>query len=503
MNSSDDLQYGPESASPASASPRPTVRLSARPDTGGNATGLDLEECLVGIVGRSNVLTDADVKLAYEVDWTRRFEGRSAFVVRPGSTDEVSAVLAACSGRGVAVVPQGGNTGLVGGGVPSDASAGCVVLSTRRLNAVSPIDRLSGQVTVGAGTTLASLQAAATAEGLTFPVDLAARESATLGGMIATNAGGLHVIAYGPMRSRVVGLEAVLSDGTVISHLAGLLKDNTGYDLAQLLVGSEGTLAVVTAARLTLVPSHDERVVVLLGVASTFEAVRFIEVLRREVEGIKAAEVFFEDGLDLVCTHSNLARPLKGNFPAYLLVEAAGRTDRSEALFKALAELDVDEKATAVGLDATSMAALWEYRERHTEAVSALGIPHKLDVTLPIALLGDFEVAVRKLVADAAPDARLVLFGHAGDGNLHVNIVGPAPTDETLDERVLELVASMGGSISAEHGIGRAKARWLHLSRSDSEIRSMRAIKAALDPTGTLNPAVLFPGAENRSLVTT
>jgi FAD/FMN-containing dehydrogenase len=310
--------------------------------------------------------------------------------------------------------------------------------------------------------------------------------------MIATNAGGLHVIRYGPMRSRVIGLEAVLADGTVISHLAGLLKDNTGYDLSQLLIGSEGTLAVITAARLSLVPDNPQRVVVLMGLESTGAAVEAIETLRRDVEGVQAAEVFFDDGLELVRSHAGLSQPLKGSYRVYLLVEAAGRTDCSEALFESLANLDVAEEATAVALDTASMAALWQYRERHTEAVSALGIPHKLDVTLPHARLGDFEVQVRALVARESPDSTLVLFGHVGDGNFHVNIVGPPPSDETIDERVLELVASMGGSISAEHGIGRAKARWLHLSRSASEIETMRAIKAALDPAMTLNPDVLF-----------
>lgn len=491
MNSIDDPSTGRAPTAPAPSSGAGSSP-SAYPGSSRGTHLRRLEDDLVAIVGRSNVLADADMKGPYEVDWTRRFSGRCAFVVRPGSTEEVSVVLRECTARGVAVVPQGGNTGLVGGGVPPDESADSVLLSTRRLDRLQPIDRLAGQVTVGAGVTLASLQAAAAVEGLAFPVDLAARDSATLGGMIATNAGGLHVIRYGPMRSRVVGLEAVLSDGTVISHLSGLLKDNTGYDLSQLLIGSEGTLAVITAARLTLVPETPERIVVLVGLASTADAVAAIEILRRDVQGLQAAEVFFEDGLELVRSHARLGQPLKGSYPVYLLVEAAGRADCSDEMFNSLVELGVEEDATAVAVDTASMAALWEYRERHTEAVSALGIPHKLDVTLPHSRLADFEAEIRRLVASESPSSRLVLFGHVGDGNLHVNIVGPPPSDESIDERVLQLVAAMGGSISAEHGIGRAKARWLHLSRSATEIAAMHAIKSALDPTGTLNPAVLF-----------
>ena len=457
----------------------------------------DLHEALAAVVGPSQVLQDDDVRAPYETDWTRRFSGPAALVVRPGSTGEVAAVLAECSARGVAVVVQGGNTGLVGGGVPAPASQGTpppVLLSTTRLDSVGEVDVVAAQVTAGAGVTLARLQAVASRQGLVFPVDLAARDTATVGGMIATNAGGLHVLRYGSMRAQVVGVEAVLADGTVVSRLSGLVKDNTGYDLSQLLIGSEGTLAVVTAARLRLVPDQPERVVALLGLPGTAEALAALQAVRRRAEGLQAAELFYSEGLDLVRAYAGLGPPLGRAWPVYLLLECAGLSDPSESLFEVLSDLGLPDDATAQAVDPTGQARLWAYRERHTEAISALGVPHKLDVTLPQARLAEFEAAVREVVASSAPGARLILFGHVGDGNLHVNVVGPPPEDETTDEAVLKLVASMDGSISAEHGIGRAKAPWLHLSRSPAELAVMRSVKAAVDPAGLLNPGVLLAG---------
>jgi FAD/FMN-containing dehydrogenase len=298
---------------------------------------------------------------------------------------------------------------------------------------------------------------------------------------------------FGPMRSQVLGVEAVLADGTVVSRLSGLVKDNTGYDLAQLVVGSEGTLAVVTAARLRLVRRDPERVVALLGLPGTSDALGVLDGMRRRVEGLQAVELFYQEGLELVCSHGGLAPPLPATWPAYLVVECAGLADPSESLFSVLADLDLPESATAVATDAPGQERLWAYRERHTEAISSLGVPHKLDVTLPQSRLAEFEVAVRQVVAETGgPGATLVLFGHVGDGNLHVNVVGPDPEDETVDDAVLRLVVAMNGSISAEHGVGRAKTRWLPLARSAPELAAMQAVKSALDPAGILNPGALF-----------
>lgn len=457
----------------------------------------DLAEELRGLVGAAHVLTDPDMRAAYERDWTGRFGAPAAMVVRPGSTAEVAAVLAACARAGTSVVPQGGNTGLVGGGVPGPAASTPggepVVLSTVRLGDLGAVDVVAGQVTAGAGVTLGRLQAAAGAAGMTFGVDLAARDSATVGGMVATNAGGLHVLRFGSMRAQVVGLEAVLADGTVLSRLGGLIKDNTGYDLSQLLVGSEGTLAVITAARLRLVPARREHVVALVGLPGTAAALEVLAAVRGAAEGLEAAEIFYDGGLGLVREHTGLPEPLPSRWPAYLVLECAGQHDPSDALFEVLAGLDLAAEATAVASDSAGRSRLWAYRERHTEAVNALGIPHKLDVTLPLDRLGDFEIEARRTVAATAPGSTTVIWGHVGDGNLHVNVVGPPPDDEAVDDAVLRLVASMEGSISAEHGIGRAKVPWLDLARSPVEQAVMRRLKAAVDPGCLLNPGVLLP----------
>jgi FAD/FMN-containing dehydrogenase len=325
---------------------------------------------------------------------------------------------------------------------------------------------------------------------LAFPVDLAARDTATIGGMIATNAGGIHVLRYGGMRSQVVGIEAVLADGSMFTRLDGLVKDNTGYDLSQLLVGSEGTLGVVTRARLRLVPALPIRCAALMGLPDTRAVVDVVARLRREAPSLEAAEVFYPEGLTLVIDHARLAAPFEQPWGAYLLVECAGRDESIlDELSGVASELG---DAVAVGLDLATRQRLWAYRERHTEAVNALGVPHKLDVTLPLARLATFEASVRQVVRAAAPGASLIIWGHIGDGNLHVNVIGPPAEDNTVDDAILQLVARLGGSISAEHGIGRAKVRWLRLTRSPTEINAMMAIKAALDPSGVLNPGVIF-----------
>jgi FAD/FMN-containing dehydrogenase len=432
------------------------------------------------VVGEAHVLVEPDVRAGYELDWTGRFRGTTPAVVRPGSTEEVAAVVQACGAAGVALVPQGGNTGLVGGSVPL---GGEVVLSLRRLSGLGPVDDLAGQVTVGAGVTLAAVQAHVEASGWAVGIDLAARDSATIGGMVATNAGGLAFLRHGGMRDQLAGVEAVLGDGTVISHLGGLPKDNTGYDLAGLLCGSEGTLGVVTAVRLRLVAPVGERCTALVAVEGVAAALRAVGALRRAGVVLEAAELFLDDGMQLVCDHLGVARPLAAA-PAYLLVEWAGEVDDLGA---------IEAVDAVVADDAGRRESLWRYREAHTEAVNTLGVPHKLDVTLPLPALAAFVADVPGAVAAVAPGSRVVLFGHVADGNVHVNVVGPPADDESVDEAVLRLVAERGGSISAEHGIGTAKKRWLHLARTEAELRAFRSIKRALDPAGILNPNALLP----------
>jgi FAD/FMN-containing dehydrogenase len=447
------------------------------------------EQALAAIVGADHVLADADLRAGYEVDWTGRFRGEAALVVRPGDVGEVAAVVGWCAEHGVALVPQGGNTGLVAGGVPVGEAAGAVVLSLRRLDTLVPLDPLAGQVTVGAGATLALLQHHLAGSGWAFGVDLAPRDSATVGGMVATNAGGIRVLHHGPMRAQVLGVEAVLGDSTVVRHLDGLVKDNTGYDLAGLLVGSEGTLGVVTAARLRLVPDPPDRVVVLAAVPTVAEAITVATELRRTVPGLDAVEAVLGDGVALTVEAFDLPPVLGEHGGVALLVEWAGDGPLPDAFGAVLAGYP-----SAAADDPAGRARLWRYRELMPDAIARVGVPHKLDVTLPAASLAAFAAAVPAVVAATVPSARTHLFGHLGDGNLHVNITGADPDDDAVDDAVLRLVAAHGGSISAEHGIGRAKAAWLGLSRSPAEIAAFRAIKRALDPAGILNPGVLFGG---------
>ncbi len=416
-------------------------------------------------------------------DWTGRFVGSSPAVVRPGSVAEVAAVLAWCAERGIAVVPQGGNTGLVAGGVPLE---GEVVLSVRRLDEVGEVDHLAGQVTVGAGVSLADLHRAAAGAGWDYGVDLAARDSATVGGTVATNAGGIHVLAHGSTRAQLTGIEAVRSDGSVVSRLAGLVKDNTGYDLAGLLCGSEGTLAVLTAARVRLVPRRPRRAVAAVGFTSAAAAVAAIASLRR-LATLVAAEVVWPEGRALARRHGVGAGVPDG---AVLVVECRGDDDVAGPLAAVLADLSgVGDEAVAV--DDAVADRLWAVRERQTELVAREGVPHKFDVTFPVAGLAAAADELAALVVGLRPHARVWRFGHAGDGNLHLNVTGLAPDDHGLDDAVLRAVVDLGGSISAEHGIGRAKAAWLPLARSAVEREVFAGIRRAWDPAGILNPGVL------------
>jgi FAD/FMN-containing dehydrogenase len=440
-------------------------------------------------VGTEHVLTDQDLKASYETDWTGRFTGSACAVVRPADTEEVVAVLRACASAGTAIVVQGGNTGLVGGGVPA---GGEVLLSTTRLTRIGDVDPVATQVTVGAGTTLTTVQKHARVHGLDVGVDLAARDSATIGGLVATNAGGIRVLRYGSMRAQVAGAEAVLADGSVVSRLGGLAKDNTGYDLVSLLCGSEGTLGVLTRLRIRLVPRLPARAVALVALPDIATAVGLLPSLRGELPDLVAAELFFADGLALVRGHAGLPAPFAVDHPAYILVECAAAADPTDQLVTAMAKAEGVVDAT-VATDAAGQRALWAYRELHTEAINAAGVPVKLDVSVPVGSLPVLVDRLPGVVRKVAPAGRLIVFGHVNEGNLHVNVLGAADRAEQVTHAVLRLVAELDGSISSEHGIGRAKVAWLGLSRSPAEIAAMRAVKGALDPGGLLNPGVLLP----------
>ncbi|ROO89553.1 FAD/FMN-containing dehydrogenase [Actinocorallia herbida] len=426
----------------------------------------------------TQVVVDPSVMAGYETDFTGRWRGRARLVVRPGSAAEVAEVLRICAAEGVPVVPQGGNTGLVGGGVPMD---GEVVVSLRRLSALGPVDKAARQVTAGAGTVLSDLQRHARAAGLDFGVDLTPRDSATIGGMIATNAGGERVLRHGTTKANVVGVEAVLADGSVISRLDGLPKDNTGFDLP--FAASEGTLGIITAARLRLVPYLTRRATALLGLPSPEAALAALERLRA-VGSLESAEFFLPEGLALVRRHTGLPAPTRQEHAFYVLVECAAAEDPSEELHEALADVDAPE--TVVAADPSDRHRLWTYREAHAEAIRAEGAARKLDVGVPLPALPAFLADVPRLAGDAVP----VLFGHLAEANVHVNLLGGTTDPSTA---ILARVAGLGGTISAEHGVGRAKAAYLTLTRSTAEIAALRAVKAALDPAGLLNPGVIFP----------
>jgi FAD/FMN-containing dehydrogenase len=463
------------------------------PDDDGRRGG-DLAAELREVVGAAHVLEDPDLRAPFETDWTGRFSGAARLVARPGSAGEVAAVLRACAGHGVPVVPQGGNTGLVGGGVPR---GGEVVLSLTRLDGLGPVDAASAQVEAGAGVTLAALHAHAATAGLDAGLDFGARDSATLGGIVATDAGGARALRHGTARAHVAGLEAVLADGAVVRRLSGLLKDNAGYDVPALLVGSEGTLGVITRVRWRLVPRQAARVAALVGLPSAGAAADLLATLRTRLPSLEAADFFLDDGLRLVLDHLHVASPVAEPSPVYVLVECAAASDPTEALAEALGEAGVDDAIVAD--DTASRERLWRLREGHAEAINAAGVPHKLDVGVPLAALEEFLERAPAAVEAAGvggADLRTVLFGHLGDGNVHVNILGAAPDDESVDDAVLRLVAELGGTISAEHGVGIAKTRWLGLVRGEEEIAAMRALKRALDPAGLLNPGVVLAPPE-------
>jgi FAD/FMN-containing dehydrogenase len=445
-----------------------------------------LEQVLSQVVGARHVLSDPELTASYERDYSGRFEGRARLVVRPGDTAEVAGAIAACAQHGAAVVPQGGNTGLVGASVPR---SGEIVISLRRLDQIGDVDTAVGQVTVGAGATLAALQDAARAAGEDAGLDFAARDSCTVGGVVACDAGGARALRHGTARAHVAGLEAVLADGSVVSRLAGLSKDNAGYDLSALLVGSEGTLGIITRVRWKLAPWLRARVAALVPLGSAREAAELLAALRARAPSLESCDFFLDDGLQMVLEHQRRQSPLRTRAPLYVLTECAARSDPTEELADALEQAGIDDALVAD--DTASRESLWALREGHTDAINAAGIPHKLDVGVPLHQLDRFLDQVPDAVAKAGGE-RVILFGHLGDGNVHVNVLGADPEDSRVDDGVLELALSCGGTISAEHGVGVAKAPWLERARGAAEVAAMRSIKRALDPDNLLNPGAVL-----------
>ena len=468
----------------------------------------DLLDHLRSAVGDAHVLTRDEDVAAHVVDWTGVHAGTALAVVRPGSTAEVAAVVTACREAGASIVPQGGNTGLVGGGVP-DTSGEQVVLSLGRMRSVREVDPVAGTITVDAGVVLAEVQAAAEQAGRLFPMSLGSEGSCTIGGNLATNAGGTAVLRYGMTRDLVLGLEVVLPDGRVWDGLRGLRKDNTGYDLTQLFVGSEGTLGVITGAILRLFPATPRHATAWVAVPSVDAAVALLGIAQRHAGAhLSTFEIANRQALELVLAHlPGASDPLAVPSDWYVLVELAGTAEDSglddalEAILGEAVEADLAGDAAVAG-SATQRAALWGLREGISEAQKVEGATLKHDVTLPIARLADWVAEIGPTMTATLGGVRPVTYGHVGDGNLHYNLSAPVGRDDDLRAAAGDLttaihdsVAAAHGSISAEHGLGRTKAAAAASYKSAVEVDLMRAVKHALDPDGLLNPGVLLPPA--------
>ena len=438
------------------------------------------------LVGASHVSTDPDVLAGRSVDHTGRYRGRASALVRPGSADEVAEVLRVCRDAGTHVTIQGGRTSLVAGTVPEHDD---VLLSTERLRAISDVDTTERRIEVGAGATLAAVQRAASAAGLVFGVDLAARDTATVGGMASTNAGGLRTVRYGNMGNQVIGLDVALPDGSVVRRHSRVRADNTGYDLPALFVGAEGTLGVITALDLRLHPDPPHRVTAVCGfeeLGALVDAGR----LFRDLDGIAALELIDGRASALADEHLGVAAPVHGDW--LLLVELASDHDQTERLADALEGVRTCGEP-AVGVDLAAQQRLWRVRESLTEVVGLYGPPVKFDVSLPLSAVAAFARDADALLQRHAPDAVGVLFGHIGEGNLHLNVLRCDEEQERdLYAAMMELIAECGGNVSSEHGVGSRKRRYIGMSREAADIAAMRTLKTAFDPTGYLNAAVLF-----------
>ncbi|HML90878.1 FAD-binding oxidoreductase [Methyloceanibacter sp.] len=461
---------------------------------------------LAHIVGEAHALRDPEDMAPYLTEWRDRYRGRAALVLKPGSTDEVAAVLKCANEARTAIVPQGGNTGLVGAQIP-DESGGQVVLSLERLTHVRDVDLASNTMTVEAGLTLAAAREMADSVGRLFPLSLASEGSCQIGGVLSTNAGGVAVLAYGNARSLALGLEVVLADGRVWHGLTGLRKDNTGYDLMDLFIGAEGTLGIITAAVLRLFPRPAERVTAMAALSSLDGAMEFLARMR-DAAGpmLTAFEILPRIGIEFAVKHGNdLRDPFRAPPAWYVLFEIscplAGDTagDLVESQLAEAIEAGLIEDAV-LAKSLAQARELWRLREVMSEVQKYEGGSIKHDVSVPIARVPEFIARANQLVEVMIPGARPVPFGHLGDGNIHYNVSQPAGMDkdvylsnwEALNAAVHEIVLDLGGSISAEHGIGRMKRTLLPHAKGEVAMDLMRSIKAQFDPNGILNPSKLL-----------
>jgi FAD/FMN-containing dehydrogenase len=460
-----------------------------------------LLDSLRSAVGASHVLTEGDLG-AWEQDWRKRWRGKAGAVVRPGNTAEVAAVVKLCAAHRVAIVPQGGNTGLVGGGVPDD-SGQQVLLSMQRLNQIRSIDEANLTLTADAGCVLQNVQQTARDKGLWFPLSLAAEGSCTLGGNLATNAGGTQVLRWGNARDLCLGLEVVTAQGEIWHGLSGLRKDNTGYDLRDLFVGSEGTLGIITAATMKLAPLPAATTTALAACNSLDDCVALLNLARRRLgSGLTGFEVMGRFALALTAKHfPTLPRPLPDAQWTVLLEQSDIEGEApARARFEALLEAAIEAGCVTDAVVAESLSqskALWHIRESIPLAQAEEGLNIKHDISLPVSAIPAFVERTDAALTQHFPGVRLVNFGHLGDGNLHYNVQAPegadpktflADLEHAINTLVFDAVAEHGGSFSAEHGIGALKRDELAARKSPVAMQMMRGIKAALDPLNLMNP---------------
>jgi FAD/FMN-containing dehydrogenase len=475
--------------------------MSRHPKTPLAVPTADLIVRLGEIVGPEHAIVDPDLQKPFLTEWRDLYVGRTPLVLRPGSTPEVASILELASEARVAIVPQGGNTGLVGGQIPFETGTE-IVLSLTRLNEIRGIDAASASMTVEAGVKLAQARAAAADAGRLFPLALASEGSCTIGGNLATNAGGVAALAYGTARDLALGLEVVLSDGRVWNGLRALKKDNTGYDLRDLFIGSEGTLGVITAATLKLFPEPRERATAFAAVPDLPSLLALFRLLEeRAGSELTGFEFLSARTLEFVVRHAEGARlPLGDAAPWYALIELSSMEDgHANRIAEEALSLAIEHKVAndiAVAASGSQARDFWRLRDAASESQKPEGGSIKHDISVPVASIPDFLIRASEVVQKICPGARPAPFGHFGDGNIHYNVSQPVGMErerflalwEPMSRAVHELVTEYSGSISAEHGIGRLKRNELPLVKSKVELDLMRSIKAALDPHGILNP---------------
>ena len=459
---------------------------------------MTLLDQLKEIVGSSGWKSAANDIAPHLTDWRGAFTGSTPVVVAPKNTDEVSRIVRACADARVAIVPQGGNTSLCGGAVP-DESGEQIVLSLSRMNRIRNVDPYNFSMEVEAGCVLQSIQEAAAAVDRIFPLSLGAEGSCQIGGNLATNAGGINVVRYGTARNLLLGLEVVLADGSVLNGLRALRKDTSGYDLKQLFVGSEGTLGIITAATLRLYPDPGELSTALVAVSESGDAVRLLAELRKSLsDRIEAFELVSQRVFDLVETHvPDAALPFDTDYPWYVLIDAAteGNPGELENALMAMADESVVIDAV-IAKNVSEAQRLWRLRHSIAEAERQEGKALKHDISIPIGRMQEFLLRGDALLGELCPEAKLLAFGHVGDGNLHYNVALPYEPESQawreagnrLTDAIYALVDALGGSFSAEHGVGRTKKAYLPEYRGGTEIALMRTLKKTLDPLNILNP---------------